>query len=103
MPRLTVRLDDEHNDEIERLVEDGKYDNKSEALRGLLDEREQLVDSVADLRRENERLHRERRQLLEQREEHDELVRYVSDEVAWREAGLARRARWWLFGRRGDE
>lgn len=99
MPRLTVQIDDDQNTEIEQLIENGEYDNKSEALPGLLDEREQLADEAEKLRRENERLHRERRQLLEQREEHEALVRYVDDEAAWREAGLARRVRWWLFGR----
>ena len=102
MTRLTVRLSDSHSDELERLVEDGQYDHKSEALLGLLDERDQLASEVQDLRRENERLHQERRQILEQREEHSELVRYVSSVVAWREAGLLRRARWWLFGQQDD-
>jgi transposase len=53
-----------------------------------------------ELAQEVERLTRERRQLLEQREEHDELVRYVDDELSYREKGLFTRIRWWLFGKK---
>jgi hypothetical protein len=55
-----------------------------------------------ELEQENERLHRERRQLLEQREENQELVRYVEDERTWRDQGLLTRTKWWLFGRSRD-
>lgn len=56
-------------------------------------------ERVRELEQEVERLTRERRQLLDQREEHDELVRYVADELSYREQGLLTRARWWLFGK----
>jgi hypothetical protein len=52
-----------------------------------------------ELAEEVERLTRERRQLLAQREEHDELVRYVADELSYREQGLLTRVRWWVFGK----
>jgi len=60
-------------------------------------------ERVADLEQEVERLERERRLLLEQREEHAQLVRAVEQrrtlEQARAQAGLATRVRWWLFGR----
>jgi TolA-binding protein len=74
-------------------------------------ERSQELDEcrerVADLEQEVERLEREKRLILEQREEHSQLVRAVEQERTLEqeraEAGLATRAKWWLFGRDGDE
>jgi len=64
-------------------------------------------ERVADLEQQVERLERERRLLLEQREEHSQLVRAVEQrrtlERERAQAGLATRVRWWLFGRGGDE
>jgi TolA-binding protein len=73
-------------------------------------ERSQELDEcrerVADLEQEVERLEREKRLILEQREEHSQLVRAVEQERTLEqeraEAGLATRAKWWLFGR-GEE
>jgi len=70
-------------------------------------ERSQELDEcrerVADLEQRLERLEREKRLLLEQREEHSQLVRAVEEqrtlEQERTQAGLATRARWWLFGR----
>jgi hypothetical protein len=49
-----------------------------------------------------ERARREKRQILDQREEHTELVRAVGEERSLAErqaaAGVATRAKWWLFG-----
>jgi len=60
---------------------------------------------VAELEREVERLNRERRQLLEQRAEHDELVRYAEDQQEQeqhvqnrREKAVWTRMRWWVLG-----
>jgi TolA-binding protein len=74
-------------------------------------ERSQELDEcrerVADLEQRVERLEREKRLILEQREEHSQLVRAVEQERTLEqeraEAGLATRAKWWLFGRDGDE
>lgn len=35
--------------------------------------------------------------ILEQREENQELTRYVEDELSYREAGLGTRMKWFLF------
>jgi len=73
-------------------------------------ERSQELDAcrerVGDLEQRAERLEREKRLILEQREEHAQLVRAVEEqrtlEQERAQAGLATRARWWLFGRDGD-
>jgi TolA-binding protein len=73
-------------------------------------ERSQELDEcrerVADLEQEVERLEREKRLILEQHEEHSQLVRAVEQERTLEqelaEAGLATRAKWWLFGRSED-
>lgn len=70
-------------------------------------ERSQELDAcrerVADLETKVERLEREKRLILEQRDEHSQLVRAVEDqrtlEQERAQAGLATRAKWWLFGR----
>jgi len=70
-------------------------------------ERSQELDAcrerVGDLEQRVERLEREKRLILEQREEHSQLVRAVEEqrtlEQERAQAGLATRARWWLFGR----
>jgi len=69
-------------------------------------ELDECRERVADLEQQVERLQREKRLILEQREEHSQLVRAVEQEQSLAEeraqAGLATRARWWLFGR-GEE
>jgi TolA-binding protein len=70
-------------------------------------ERSQELDEcrerVAELKERAERLEREKRLVLEQREEHSQLVRAVEEqrtlEQERAQAGLATRAKWWLFGR----
>jgi len=74
-------------------------------------ERSQELDEcrerVGDLQERVERLEREKRLILEQREEHSQLVRAVEEQRTLEreraQAGLATRARWWLFGRDEDE
>jgi len=70
-------------------------------------ERSQELDAcrerVGDLEQRLERLEREKRLLLEQREEHSQLVRAVEEqrtlEQERAQAGLGTRVRWWLVGR----
>jgi hypothetical protein len=70
-------------------------------------ERSQELDAcrerVGDLEQRVERLEREKRLVLEQREEHSQLVRAVEQEQSLAEeraqAGLATRVKWWLVGR----
>jgi len=69
-------------------------------------ELDECRERVADLEQQVERLQREKRLILEQREEHSQLVRAVEQGQRLAEgraqAGLATRARRWLFGR-GEE
>jgi len=70
-------------------------------------ERSQDLDEcrerVSELEEMVERLEREKRLILEQREEHSQLVRAVEEqrtlEQERAQAGLATRVRWWLVGR----
>lgn len=81
MPRITVTITDEQAELLEEKTgDDGEYESKSEAMRSFISEYEHLSERVDELETENERLHRERRQLLEQREEHTDLVRAAYDE-----------------------
>jgi Arc/MetJ-type ribon-helix-helix transcriptional regulator len=96
MEPVTVSIEESHTDLLDELsTEGGPCTNRSEAMRMIIDQ----YTEQNELAQEVERLTRERRQLLEQREEHDELVRYVADELSYREQGLLTRARWWLFGK----
>ena len=60
-----------------------------------------------DLKRENERLRNEKRTIIEQREEHTELVRTVERQQSLAErkarAGLLTKTKWALFGMSDDE
>lgn len=123
MQKISFRIPDEAVEDIEA-YEDEEDLSRSEACRELIssaleDERRQSVDDrlqsvreeyedqIDDLEREVERLNRERRQILEQREEHDELVSAVEREQSLAErkaeAGLGTRLKWWAFGMSGDE
>ena len=80
--------------------------NKSDAIRELLSRGLEYED----LRSENERLRNEKRTLINQREEHGELVEYVEGEreiqqrrEERRDAPVWRRAKWWVFGRGGED
>jgi len=106
MPRLTITVTEEQNELLAELSSDGgPYESKSEAVREFIDSGE----TIEDLRREVERLNRERRQLLEQRKENDELVAFASETKSVlerrehrsetrRTAPVWRRALWWVIG-----
>lgn len=68
-------------------------------MRSLITEHQHLSERIEELEIENERLHRERGQLLAQREENTKLQRYAETERAYREAGLKERLKWFLWGR----
>ena len=104
-PQISIRFDEDRLAEIEARAEEEGV-TRSGYIRDSIDAREQL----AECRRENERLERRVRKLIEQREEHDELVRYVEEERLDRQrerershAPAWRRAKWWLFGTPEDE
>ncbi|MFH5802409.1 ribbon-helix-helix protein, CopG family [Haladaptatus sp. CMAA 1911] len=60
------------------------------------------VEEHNELQTELDRVHREKRQVLAQREENQELKRYVEDELSWREQSLGTRLKWWVFGKGSD-
>lgn len=99
MPRLTVTLTEEQAERVEELSGDsGEYESKSEVVRTFIDRGER----VPDLERTVERLQREKRLILEERDEKNELARYVEDELQYREQDLRTRLKWWLFGKGGE-
>lgn len=105
MQKISASVEDRHVEMLDK----HPAGSRSEALREILDEREDLRDRVDDL--EDELEHQEaraedlRRQLREaNRHDEDvaELVEYVEDERTVeqrrREASIVTRARWWLTG-----
>jgi hypothetical protein len=101
--RTTVTISDdalvEHVDARDASTDAGRVRRCIERSREL----DECRERVADLEQQVERLQREKRLILEEREEHSQLVRAVEQEQSLAEeraqAGLATRARWWLFGR----
>lgn len=102
MERLTVRVPEDLLEEIEDLA-DAEDVSTSEAARRLL----RKGTEAEVLEQEAERLRREKRLILEQREEHTELVRQVRSDRTLAErkaqAGLLTKAKWALFGMSDDE
>jgi predicted nucleic acid-binding Zn-ribbon protein len=121
MQQITLRIPVRTLAELEREARERGV-SRSEHIRGVLAERhadserietletrvQALEAELETLETECKRLKSEKRTLIERRATTQELVAYVEGEreqrQAWEEAGLATRARWWLFGRdRGDE
>jgi metal-responsive CopG/Arc/MetJ family transcriptional regulator len=98
MESLTAKVPEDLLEEIEDYADDEHDGNRSEAVRDLLG---RGLDAD-ELEAERDRLERQYRQLIEQREEHEALVEYVEEERTLEErrrrAGLAKRAKWWLVG-----
>ena len=103
MTRLTVSVSDEEAEIIEELSgDDGPYESKSEAMRACISSYER----AEELQQENQRLRREKRAVIERRDEHRELVEYVEGERELqkmererRNAPIWRRIRWFIRGR----
>ena len=106
MPQYSVRVSEELGERIEAYADE--YDgSQSDALRDLL-RRGTEYDRI---QQENDRLRNAQTQLIEQREENQELVEYAETERSIREreakqrerhrqATLWRRAYWFVFGQR---
>lgn len=92
--KISVTLRSEQVREISDLVGD-EYENRSEAVRGLLDKglAYDEIEATAD------RLERQLAQVIDERNEHQEIVAYVEEEQSWREAPLSTRVKWWIFGK----
>lgn len=113
MQKVSVSLSDDHVDRLETRQEQGDAGSRSEALRQIFDEYDELHTECEHLRTrceeletELERVRNEKRLLLEERDEKAELVKYVEQERDLQErrqerrsAPAWKRARWWLFGR----
>lgn len=110
MPRLTVTITDEQDELLDEISGDsGRYESKSAAVRDFI----QAGERVTELEEEIERLRREKRLILENQEEHNELVEYVEAEKSLQERREAREERreqrrnapiwkrgyWMMFGR----
>ena len=113
MEQITLRLDAELLDALEEEAE-GRGVSRSEHIRDTLESRnehdentDELRDRIADLERDLDRVRREKRLILEERDEKAELVEYVererSAEQRWRQASLATKLKWTVFGAPGDE
>ena len=101
MPQASARVSEEIDDEIREFSAEHDL-SRSDAIRALI-ERGTEYDRV---QRENDRLQRAQTQLIDQREENQELVEYVEREKSIQErrearlgAPLWRRAKWFVFGR----
>ena len=113
MKKVTVSLRDEQLERLSQRQEEGDADSRSDALRQILDEYEDLHTEYEQLHTQCEELREELKQernrnkmILEQREEHTELVKYVQEERTaeqkWREAGIGQRLKWKIFGMDDD-
>lgn len=105
MKPTTVTLRESDLSLLDELSGDsGGYESRSEAVRAIIDGHSE----VNELQTQVERLQREKRMILEQREENQELVSYVQREKAMQErreertqANVIRRAWWWVAGTPG--
>ena len=103
MPRLTATVEEDQVALIEELSGDGgQYASKSEAVRACI----QAYERVSQLEAENDRLRREKRAVIEQRDEHRELVEYVDGERELqqmererRNAPIWLRLKWFIWGK----
>lgn len=102
--RATVRLDDSLASHVDAVRQDSETSD-AEAVRECIRRSQRLDDAhdrIDDLEKEVERLKREKRIVLEERNEKQELARYAERRRTLEEqraaAGLATRAKWWLFG-----
>lgn len=112
MDPITLRLPTDTLDEVDREANE-KGLSRAEYLREIVEKRhvddETLTDyesEVERLRSDVARLQNEKRQILEQREEHTDLVRAIEREQSREDrraqAGVLTRAKWWLVGMEDD-
>lgn len=118
MANVSVRLDDDLVAELDAEASERGI-SRAEYIRELLRSRheysvstsehaqlqaeyDQLQDDHGQLQQELERLRREKRLILEDREEHTELVEAVERDMTLQEkraqAGVLTRAKWYVFG-----
>jgi chromosome segregation ATPase len=123
MEKVSVSLTPEHLEKIEERADEDET-GRSAALRAILDECDEVRDEyeevcneyeaqIDDLRTEVERLKREKRLILEEREEKRELARFAETQKSILErreerelrkdrAGFLTKAKWALVGMDDD-
>lgn len=94
MESTTIRLPEDVLERVDEHAEDRDV-SRSEYLRTLVRRGFEYDEVVA----ERDRLENQLRTLIDQREEHQELVEYVDEEKTWREASLKTRIQWWIWGK----
>ena len=104
MEQITVRIPEEMLEELEAEADEHGV-SRSEYIRSLIASRHEDAEREAEierLRAEVERLQNEKRLILEERDEKQELAAYVEEERSveqqWRQAGLGTRLKWRVFG-----
>jgi hypothetical protein len=107
--RATVRLSDALASHIDAVRQDDETSD-AEAVRECIRRSRRLDDveeRVADLEEEVERLKREKRLILEERQEKQQLAKFAEEQQTViqerRDASLVTRAKWALFGRDGGD
>ncbi|MDG5821894.1 hypothetical protein [Natronococcus sp. A-GB7] len=112
MPRITFTAEESHKNHLADLEERDNIDSTAAAVRHCIEiaaEAQQndaeLQRCIEELQREVERLKNEKRTLIEDRQEKQELVRYVEEERKIQRmrqeresAPVWRRAKWWVLG-----
>ena len=103
MPRLTVTLSEKRAEKVAKMAESDEYESKSAVINHLISKGE----DAAEIQSENERLQREKRTLIEQREDNRELVAWaedhrslLEDEYERRNAPLWKRLQWFVYGKK---
>jgi DNA repair exonuclease SbcCD ATPase subunit len=109
MTRITFTAESMHEDIIEEVENEEDVESRAEAVRecitryaDLQQRVEELQQEVSEQETELERLRNEKRLILEERNEKEELANYVEEErrveQRWREASLTKRMKWKVFG-----
>lgn len=115
MPRVTVNISEDLLNKIEEYRKK-EYENRSEKVRDLLKDGlnyEETVgefeEQIRELEEKIDRLENEKRKLIEQREENQELVKFVEEQksVIQQEKEIKnkpvwKRARYWVLGRNSE-
>jgi predicted transcriptional regulator len=94
MKQMTLHIPDELKEYIEDVAEEQEQ-SQSKVARELLER----GTEHEELRNEVDRLRNQLEAMSERNDVEDRLVRYVEQDMQWHEAGLATKARWFLFGR----
>jgi TolA-binding protein len=102
--RTTVTLDDAQSEHVDA-VRTSPDESDAAAVRRCVERSQQLAECqerIGELETEVERVQNEKRLILDQQEEHSELVRVVEEERSLQErkarAGLGQRMKWAIFG-----